>query len=135
MPAGPQAVRASQTRVYIKKPEVGYPGYVFLINVTTIIWTAINGLSMIPERVKPGNFHTRHRRLLLFTNLLVWSFTLQFTYTVFVFVFLLLWIMKVRGETKPYLNSSEDAWGFGQIMPNILLAISLFSALECYSGE
>jgi len=50
------------------------------------------------------------------------------------FILYVCWIFKVRAEMKPYLESSEDDWGFGQIVPNLILVIVLYQALEAFVG-
>ena len=62
-------------------------------------------------------------------------FILRWAFSFFAFIFFGVWILKVRTEMKKFLDGNENTWGFGQIMPNILLLVNLFSAIEFYSGK
>jgi hypothetical protein len=55
-------------------------------------------------------------------------------FTKSVLIFLLVYILRARDKMGPHLDSSENTWGFGQIMQNLLLFVWIFSMLEFYSS-
>ncbi len=49
----------------------------------------------------------------------------------FLILFLTTWgLYQFRSTAREYLTESEDTWGFGQILPMLLLALPAFTALE-----
>src|SRR5205823_3902984 len=63
------------------------------------------------------------------------SFLFNLLLALVVLIFASVLIFVLRLQVRPYLDGSEDDWGFGQIMPNLLLLISLFAALEAACEE
>jgi len=96
-------------------PSIGYPKVVFNVVKLSII---VIYLGSVPS----------------WSRISTDSFILCFFFANIVFV-LLVEILKVRAKIKPYLDGNEDAWGFGQVMSNILLLVCFFSILEFYSGR
>jgi hypothetical protein len=63
------------------------------------------------------------------------SFIFNLLLALVLLIFASVLIFQLRGQVRPYLDGSEDDWGFGQIMPNLLLLISLFATLEAICEE
>jgi flagellar biogenesis protein FliO len=65
------------------------------------------------------------------------SFFLNLVVAIAGLIFSIVLVFKLRAEVKPYLNGSEDEWGFGQIVAILLLIVLLFLVLESisYSSE
>ncbi|KAF1952419.1 hypothetical protein CC80DRAFT_596516 [Byssothecium circinans] len=61
------------------------------------------------------------------------SFFLNFAVAIASIIFSIASVLKLRAQVRPYLESNEDDWSFGQIMAILLLVVLLFLVLESIS--